>query len=102
MYYKNFFSNRNIRIHILVLCLFSLLLNGELLKADGGVHSREQIEFTKSMIEQKKEPWYSAYKQLMSKVNSDIIGINRVPHPVEVFIGYNIYSATEAQKKINK
>ncbi|RXF68629.1 alginate lyase family protein [Arcticibacter tournemirensis] len=48
----------------------------------GGMHTREQIEFVKRQVEQGREPWLSAFRQLKEKAD---VSLTREHHAVSDF-----------------
>ena len=83
----------------IILCFISLLgLQNNLYANDklGGMHPQEQIDFVKTQIKNRKEPFFTAYKALIVKADSALL-VNQ--HAVEDFSIPGFYSDKIGHRK---
>ncbi|WP_316831548.1 alginate lyase family protein [Pedobacter aquatilis] len=90
---KSFFP---VRLFLIFFCLTCFLEKINAVEHPYGMHPQKQIDFVKRQIKLKKEPFLSAYKQLIIKADSALAIEN---HAVEDFSIPGFYSDKEGHRR---
>ncbi|MEI6947110.1 alginate lyase family protein [Paraflavisolibacter sp. H34] len=85
-----------IRFFILLAFCFAFALHGQAKEGEGCMHPKEQIAFVRQQVKQKKEPYYSAFRQLLVQADSALLVTE---HAVEDFRVPGFYSDKDGHRK---